>query len=181
MEAISSIMDRVYACRHTEAYLARYVTSTDDRICYWCPACRHIVSKEKGFTGQWIALDHPELEEINTDHLPVVNCTVLWRRCEGPCQQITRTELHHTAPSALFGEAAEQWPAFHLCRSCHERWHRILTPGLCTAYDADQHVTLLRRTLKRPQLEALLYALQSAVRSDADGTHSHSQTRVLGR
>lgn len=40
------------------------------------------------------------------------------------------TELHHFAPTALFGwQEAERWPKDWLCRDCHTRWHRIMRAG----------------------------------------------------
>jgi len=41
-------------------------------------------------------------------------------------------ERHHWAPSHLF-EDAEQWPVSYLCRDCHAKWHRIVTPNMCAA------------------------------------------------
>ena len=38
-------------------------------------------------------------------------------------------ELHHWAPQYLF-EDAEQWPKSYLCRSCHKRWHDLVTPDM---------------------------------------------------
>lgn len=43
-----------------------------------------------------------------------------------PCQVCGSfgTELHHWAPSAVFGrESAALWPTAHLCRDCHAEWH----------------------------------------------------------
>jgi len=31
-------------------------------------------------------------------------------------------ELHHWAPSAIFGDA-DKWPTGYLCQPCHSRWH----------------------------------------------------------
>jgi len=39
-------------------------------------------------------------------------------------------ERHHWAPSSLFGSEADKWPTSYLCRACHERWHRTVTPSL---------------------------------------------------
>lgn len=39
-------------------------------------------------------------------------------------------ERHHWAPSCLFGDEAEKWPTSLLCRSCHQRWHKLVTPNL---------------------------------------------------
>jgi hypothetical protein len=38
-------------------------------------------------------------------------------------------EYHHWAPRALFPDP-ELWPGSNLCRTCHEKWHSIVTPQL---------------------------------------------------
>lgn len=37
-------------------------------------------------------------------------------------------EEHHWAPKHLFGDDAERWPKSYLCRSCHAKWHAVVTP-----------------------------------------------------
>lgn len=39
-------------------------------------------------------------------------------------------EQHHWAPWALFGAEAAAWPQSYLCRSCHDRWHQLVTPQI---------------------------------------------------
>lgn len=39
-------------------------------------------------------------------------------------------ERHHWAPRHLFGDKADRWPTSMLCRSCHQRWHNIVTPNM---------------------------------------------------
>ena len=39
-------------------------------------------------------------------------------------------ELHHWAPTAIFGSEADRWPTSYLCPACHRRWHRLVTPML---------------------------------------------------
>lgn len=43
-----------------------------------------------------------------------------------PCQVCGSfgTEMHHWAPSAIFGAEAVLWPTAQLCRDCHKEWHR---------------------------------------------------------
>jgi protein-arginine kinase activator protein McsA len=38
-------------------------------------------------------------------------------------------ELHHWAPQYLFNDA-EKWPKSYLCRTCHKRWHDLVTPNM---------------------------------------------------
>ena len=37
-------------------------------------------------------------------------------------------ELHHWAPWHLFDDA-DSWPTSHLCRACHDMWHRVTRTG----------------------------------------------------
>jgi hypothetical protein len=40
-------------------------------------------------------------------------------------------EEHHWAPQAKFGkEEADRWPKDFLCKACHDKWHRLVTPEL---------------------------------------------------
>jgi hypothetical protein len=51
----------------------------------------------------------------------------------GPCEVCSSTaqvEIHHWAPYHLFGAEAEKWPVAKLCRRCHLRWHKIVTPNM---------------------------------------------------
>jgi hypothetical protein len=45
---------------------------------------------------------------------------------------MARLEQHHYAPVSLYGDEAERHPTARICRPCHMRWHRLVTPGLCT-------------------------------------------------
>lgn len=40
-------------------------------------------------------------------------------------------ERHHWAPKAIFGtNECEQWPKDYLCKKCHDKWHKLVTPQL---------------------------------------------------
>lgn len=45
------------------------------------------------------------------------------------CGSTEGTERHHWAPRHLFDDA-DRWPMSDLCRSCHMRWHSIVTPNM---------------------------------------------------
>ncbi|WP_425518228.1 HNH endonuclease [Nitratireductor kimnyeongensis] len=47
------------------------------------------------------------------------------------CGSTEGTEVHHWAPWHLFDDA-DEWPTSNLCKSCHTRWHRIVTPNMST-------------------------------------------------
>lgn len=65
---------------------------------------------------------HPA-ENIDITLLPVG----LDQRLDNPPCQVCGsfgTEVHHWAPSAVFGREAALWPTGQLCRDCHAEWHR---------------------------------------------------------
>lgn len=35
-------------------------------------------------------------------------------------------EVHHWAPTAIFGLESYRWPTSNLCTSCHRKWHRMM-------------------------------------------------------
>ena len=39
-------------------------------------------------------------------------------------------ENHHWAPVGIFGDEADKWPTDYLCKTCHDRWHSMVTPSL---------------------------------------------------
>lgn len=45
------------------------------------------------------------------------------------CGSTNGTEQHHWAPKHLFDDY-HYWPTSHLCRSCHMKWHSIVTPNM---------------------------------------------------
>ena len=46
------------------------------------------------------------------------------------CGAVGTTECHHWAPKHLFGAEAYKWPTANLCRECHIKWHKIVTPSM---------------------------------------------------
>ena len=53
--------------------------------------------------------------------------------CMQPCAvrgTTGSTELHHWAPKHLFGAETYKWPTANLCRECHVRWHKYVTPNM---------------------------------------------------
>jgi len=82
-----------------------------------------------------------------------------YRVCE-KCHTFQMCEVHHIAPRAFFGDEADSWPTLCLCRKCHEAWHTVMTPGLCTPYDAAEHARLLFNYLGVDRARALYAALR---------------------
>ena len=53
-------------------------------------------------------------------------CEACSHRCEvyGCDTPWAVVELHHSAPVSIFGNEADFWPRYHLCRRHHEEWHQ---------------------------------------------------------
>lgn len=147
-EPVGRLMREMVYCSHGDAVLSRVPqTSGKDRITLWCRDCRQNVAKQKGYPGMWIARDHADLVGKDLDALPIAYTSVEYRRCEGPCSKLDRCQLHHMAPRNYFGDDADSWPVAWLCESCHRVWHSLVTPGLCTAFDATRYAAFLLDTL----------------------------------
>jgi hypothetical protein len=128
------------ACEHGDAELSR--NEANGGIGMWCYACRSWVTRQKGYDRAWLGKDHPALRGIDLAALPTIGARV-YRKCQGLCAQLAHCELHHLAPRAFFGDECDRWPTAWLCRPCHDRWHTLVTPGLCTSYEAEAHARML--------------------------------------
>ena len=93
---------------------------------WWCLKCRGWVLAKSG--GFWIPKGALLAEGVDLGWLPVV------QNMKAPrCARCGRrgAEEHHWGPRAIFGpEDAETWPKDYLCKSCHDAWHRRVTPQL---------------------------------------------------
>jgi len=153
---LAAILQEAFFCPHADALLMRVRSGNGaERLTMWCRDCQHHVADEKGFAGKWIAKADPQIAHVPYDSIPFLEQDRFWRRCQGPCRQITECEYHHFAPRKYFADEADNWPTGWLCDSCHDRWHALVTPALCTKYDPAAHCRQLLETLKRDQLHAL--------------------------
>jgi len=48
-------------------------------------------------------------------------------------------DLHHWAPTGIFGAEAESWPKDYLCPRCHREWHERVTPQLVKKDECPLH------------------------------------------
>jgi len=73
----------------------------------------------------------PNLEALPVawDHMTDEGRKRRQARC-ATCFRLTDVEFHHWAPKHIFGCEAEYWPGAELCRPCHLRWHRMVTPTM---------------------------------------------------
>jgi hypothetical protein len=113
-------------CTTRQEISCRIVANGVEHFGWWCLECRGWVQSKSG--GIWI--DKATLEDNGVDLslAPVVD------RLDQPrCARCGArgAEEHHWAPRALFGkDEADRWPKDYLCKECHARWHRMVTPAL---------------------------------------------------
>lgn len=149
------------ACDHADAELAR--CESNKGIGMWCGRCRNWVTKQVGYDRPWLPKDHPALAGLDLTRLETIGQSI-YRKCAGPCGALAFCELHHVAPksAAFFGaDEADRWPLIWLCRPCHQRWHTVVTPGLCTSYDAADHARRLFTYLGKERMRALYAAIRA--------------------
>jgi hypothetical protein len=157
MQPLGAILGERDVCDHAGAVLHRCIGN--NAIGLWCDRCKTWTTK-KEYGVQWLPRGHAALANVDVEHLPEIGLRI-YRRCQGPCGQLAQCEEHHVAPKAFFGDEAAQWPTLWFCRHCHDRWHSTLTPGLCTAYDADHHAQQLLDYLGLEKAKDLTNALIS--------------------
>lgn len=144
-------------CDHTAAFLAR--NGCREQFGAWCDACSSWATVSAGWhVGLWLPKDHARLVGIDLDHVPV-RPVAFYRMCQH-CREFQSCELHHFAPRAFFSDACDDWPVAYLCKPCHDEWHTRVTPGLCTAYDADVHAKMLFDYLGVVNARALFVAIR---------------------
>lgn len=66
---------------------------------------------------------------LNRNNLPCANSGVETHEVCARCGSDDSVELHHWAPRHLFDDA-DNWPFDYLCRACHQKWHRVVTPSM---------------------------------------------------
>lgn len=90
-----------------------------------CSACKGWPPSKDG--GQWIAKEKLIQHSVDFSILPIEKRET--PRC-AKCG-VRGAEEHHWAPRAMFGrDIADLWPKDYLCKSCHDEWHRVVTPAL---------------------------------------------------
>lgn len=141
-------------CGHPGSYLARNVANNG--VGAWCDECGRFVTKDLHGIP-WLGKEHPAVKDADLETIPKKG-ERYYRRCDGPCGRYAICDMHHLAPRKFFHDA-DDWPKAHLCDECHDRWHTLVTPGLCTAYDASTHAAQLIGYLGLDRAAALTRAL----------------------
>lgn len=109
--------------RTTSANLVRTIVTNGTSQVWWkCEAGHPIDNPRKAIPHEKITAYGITIESIPIDKsYNTVACEV----CGKP-----GTEVHHFAPRHLFGDECEKWPQSNLCKSCHDKWHTIVTPNM---------------------------------------------------
>ena len=134
MEDSPLILSKVHRCQNckadTESILYRQFNEGGHECFFWkCARCE----KSKVIDGvRFIAKRKVEgfLTAEQIFHLPYAPNE---RGPENRCVKCGRREAekHHWAPRAIFGDVeCELWPKDYLCKTCHDRWHELVTPKL---------------------------------------------------
>ena len=95
----------------------------------YCNNCKEVFAKyvSKKIANEY-RIKYGELENVKTRTAKYLEKRQQNITCE-VCKK-NEGELHHWAPQYLFKDEAEQWPKSYLCRSCHKKWHNLVTPNM---------------------------------------------------
>lgn len=125
---------------------------------YYCGVCRGITHEAYNVGGSWVSkATAARLSGQDPDAFPLIQNHIRYTLCLR-CRETKVCQIHHIAPRKLFRDA-DSWPQIPLCQQCHSEWHAVVTPGLCTSYNAEQHVQSLTGYLHPKHLESLRNAL----------------------
>ena len=95
----------------------------------YCGDCNKVFTQYiKKNIAQEYERTHGKLKYVETDTAKHIKQKAILIKCE-VCGK-GEAEKHHWSPRHLFGDEAERWPTAMLCRSCHQRWHKIVTPNM---------------------------------------------------
>jgi len=120
--------------RETTALLVQDITTSGVSQIYWkCEVCNKPIDETRR------CIPHKTIRDfrfgggqhINIEKLPIVKDN---SQITTPCEVCGKfgVELHHWAPKHLFGDTeSEKWPKAWLCRECHAKWHKLVTPNMC--------------------------------------------------
>jgi hypothetical protein len=100
--------------------------ATGFHIAAWCHRCQRIVKTPV------LGADGPKLHVPGHYFTPREKSVMRLlpkddaRRHCPVCGEQAVLENHHLAPREHFGVECERWPQIEICRTCHERWHRLM-------------------------------------------------------
>ncbi len=106
-----------------DGFGVRVIADGSIQVVWSCP--------EHGYTTSAIPHHFGQVWGIDISSLPVVaNTAGIYGRCSVHDCTENGAQLHHFAPTGIFGPEADRWPVGFLCRRHHAEWHRRVTPGM---------------------------------------------------
>jgi hypothetical protein len=123
---------------HTKALRAIITRRGHKQFAIWCN-CEP--TPQRGtFIPHRIVKQHVHTKGLTVDDIPVhhinacdgcngTGCATCQTQPCARCGTFQHLELHHWAPQHLFHDA-DMWPTSLLCRTCHQHWHRTVTPNM---------------------------------------------------
>jgi len=119
-------VDECKECGAAAMKVGRACTQSGSEIFpMYCAACGDVTTV---YVKKSIALQLPFVETVKTRTQKFMEKKQIQIACE-VCKK-PEGELHHWAPFHIFKDESDHWPTSHLCRACHARWHRLVTPNM---------------------------------------------------
>lgn len=156
--------DRCRLLQHPHArWVRKEFADKSIHFAFWCDTCRAVTQERYKTGGMWVSYEKAlGLSGVNPNDFELVSSEHRYNLCV-KCRSTVPCEQHHIAPRKFFPDTYDQWPSLPLCPPCHREWHRILTPGLSTAYDPAYHARMLLGYLTRDNLRDLFKAVAAEV------------------
>jgi hypothetical protein len=106
-----------------DGFGVRLVADGSTQVVWTCTGCGHRSTPITHYMAQGWGIDIAALPVV-ADYAGV------YGRCSVHDCTENGAQLHHFAPTGIFGAEADYWPVGYLCRRHHAEWHQRVTPGL---------------------------------------------------
>lgn len=125
-------------CDNTDMHVGWAKTQNGREIYpHYCPDCMVVTTQQASKTEALAyEAEYGNIERVYTaterrvqQGLPITPREKHGKPCE-VCKATENVEVHHWAPAHLFGPECHKWPVGFLCRSCHTKWHQLVTPDM---------------------------------------------------
>lgn len=124
--------DYCRVCRSKNLAIGLYFTESGvRRYPYYCLDC----DKNQWYYAKYDFVHKLELKGVEIRRRYSYSEKMETKKLCEVCSDDSGTETHHFAPRHLFGDEAELWKTAELCKTCHKRWHDLVTPNMCRKND----------------------------------------------
>ena len=142
--AIDKQVPKCKRCNKTKSVkLRRQINGSGSTVYMWyCIECNHVADNKRPFLKKELVQSWIDSGRIPSfDSIPIANDYSHDRLCD-VCGS-AGAELHHWFPQAIAREMDikdhSSWPTSYLCKPCHDRWHKSVTPYLSGKKWRDKH------------------------------------------